>query len=103
MLRPHWHAAWSNEAFELWYLFHFQENVGGGISRDRYKEMLSAHLAHPYTKNSKEMFDILLPNLKAAIQRAQRAYDRWDAAIPFHDRNPATAVHRLVEELMWYV
>jgi len=102
-LYPHWHAAWSKEAFELWYLFHFQENVGGGITRDRYKEMLSAYLGQPYTKNSTEMFDTLLPNLKEAIQRAQRAYDRWDAQMPFHDRNPATAVHQLVKELMWYV
>ena len=102
-LSPHWHAAWSNEAFELWYLFHFQENVGGGITRDRYAEMLSKYLGFPYKKNSTEMFDILLPGLKDAIQRAKRAYDRWFAGVPFHYRNPATAVHRLVGELMLYV
>ena len=103
VLFPHWHAAWSNEAFELWYLFHFQENVGGSITRDRYKEMLSVYLAQPYMKNSEAMFDILLPNLHVAIQRAQLAYERWDVEVPFHARNPATAVYQLVESLMAYV
>lgn len=102
-LSPHWHVAWSNEAFELWYLFHFQDNVGGGITRDRYGEMLSKFLGHPYMKNSKEMFNILLPCLKMAIQRAQRAYERWDVETPFHARNPATTVYQLVESLMAYV
>ncbi|MBQ6011394.1 MAG: RloB domain-containing protein [Kiritimatiellae bacterium] len=102
VLYPHWNAAWSNEAFELWYLFHFQENVGGGITRDHYAEMLSKYLGQTYKKNSAEMFDVLLPRLKVAIQRAQRAYNRWAADVPFHDRNPATAVYQLVGNLMAY-
>ena len=56
-----------------------------------------------HMKNSEEMFDILLPNLNVAIQRAQRAYERWDVEVPFHARNPATAVYLLVESLMAYV
>ena len=33
--------AWSNEAFELWYLYHFQ-NVTTGVSRKHYEEKISA-------------------------------------------------------------
>ena len=102
-LQPHWHAAWSNEAFELWYLLHFQENVGGCISRDRYKRMLSEHLGFEYQKNASNMFQILLPRLQVAIDRAQRAYERWSDDVPFHARNPATAVYKLVSNLIMYL
>lgn len=102
-LSPHWHTAWSNEAFELWYLFHFQENVGGGISRDRFKEMLSEHLGFRYEKNDPRMFELLLPNVTVAIERAERAYLRWPNDTPWHMRNPATAVYQLVGDLLMYL
>ena len=100
---PHWHVAWSNEAFELWYLLHFQENSGGAIARDRYQELLSAHLGRPYMKNDPNMFLTLLPSVKAALDRADRAYRRWTTDTPWHDRNPATAVHFLVSDLLMYM
>lgn len=103
ILYPHWQAAWSNEAFELWYLFHFQDNIGGGISRERFKEMLSNHLGFSYRKNAQDMFEILLPRMSVAIERAERAFKRWSEDEPFHARNPATAVYKLVRELMAYI
>ena len=33
-------VAWSNEAFELWYLYHFH-NVTTGVSRKQYEEKIS--------------------------------------------------------------
>ena len=102
-LSPHWHVAWSNEAFELWYLFHFQENVGGEISRDRFKELLSEYLGFRYEKNDQRMFELLLPNVEQAIQRAERAYQRWSKDTPWHMRNPATAVYQLVDDLLMYM
>lgn len=103
LISPHWHAAWSNEAFELWYLFHFQENTGGAISRDRYKEMLSEHLGFTYAKNDPDMFERLLPYVEDAIGRAERACRKWPASVPCHDRNPATEVYRLVSDLLMYI
>lgn len=103
VLRPHWHAAWSNEAFELWYLFHFQENTGGAISREQYGRMLSTHLGFQYQKNATNMFEILLPRMSLAIERAERAFRRWPDNKPFHARNPATAVYKLVKNLMMYI
>lgn len=103
MIFPHWHAAWSNEAFELWYLFHFQENIGGALSRDRFKELLNAHLGFKYQKNAPDMFERLLPNVGEALKRAERAFARWPVEVPFHERNPATAVYQLVGDLLMYL
>jgi len=103
ILRPHWHSAWSNEAFELWYLFHFQENTGGAISREEYKDRLSKHLGFQYQKNAPNMFEILLPRMSVAIERAERAFRRWPDDEPFHSRNPATAVYELVRNLLMYI
>lgn len=103
ILYPHWQVAWSNEAFELWYLFHFQDNIGGGISRNRFKKMLSNHLGFSYHKNAPDMFEILLPRMSVAVERAERAFKCWSDKEPFHARNPATAVYKLVRELMAYI
>ena len=47
-------VAWSNEAFELWYLYHFQ-NVTTGISRKQYEEKISAAVnASPLYKSKKK-------------------------------------------------
>lgn len=106
----HWHAAWSNEAFELWYLYHFQPVNGGGLSRDVFKSRLDEYLKKPpyslakgYQKNSEIMFELLRPNVPQAIRNARRACEKWDATIPFSQRNPATAVYELVSDLMRYL
>lgn len=101
--KPHWHSAWSNEAFELWYLYHFQEVQGGGLSREKFKKMLTKHLVRPYLKNDSTMFEELLPHIDLAIIRAKRAYEKWPSTTAYHDRNPATAVYRLVADLLRYM
>lgn len=103
VLLPHWHAAWSNEAFELWYLYHFQENIGGALSRERFEAMLSGHLGFKYVKNSLDMFEHLLPNVGMAIERARRAFSKWPDNTPCHARNPATSVYQLVDDLLKYL
>lgn len=106
LIQPHWHAAWSNEAFELWYLLHFQDVMGGGIQRTHYQEILGNYLTHKYKKNSPSMFHELLPHLQEAIARARRPYERWEKEspfVPFHERNPATFVYQLVEDLIRYM
>lgn len=47
-------VAWSNEAFELWYLYHFQ-NVTTGVPRKDYEEKISAAVnASPKYKSKKK-------------------------------------------------
>lgn len=107
----HWHAAWSNEAFELWYLYHFQDQCGGGIKRTEFKARLSdlmksqLKMEHGYRKNAKNMFGLLRERLPVAIKRAERVDKSWSRKkpkVPYHLRNPGTTVYALVKDLMRY-
>lgn len=99
-------CAWSNEAFELWYLLHFQyyENA---ISRRRYKEMIENHLKpilgneFRYEKNSEQMYALLKEygSLDNAIRNAKRLAERFDGRQDYANQNPCTMVYRLIEEL----
>ena len=99
-----WFSAWSNEAFELWYLLHFTEQTGGPISRKDYAARLEEFLGHPYTKNSTSMFKELQDKTILAIQRAKRSHTlQQKQNIPYHQMNPATTVYKLVKELLAYM
>ena len=96
-----WHAAWSNEAFELWYLLHFQDVAGGALSRERMFAMLGEYLGHKYLKNDRCMFDVVKEHSYHAIERARRLADRWLGQSP-HLACPCTMVWPLVDELLKY-
>ncbi|MCP4217028.1 MAG: RloB domain-containing protein [bacterium] len=93
-------VAYTNEAFELWYLLHFN-SYESGISRTEYKRMLSKLLKHPYKKNSQTMYTELLPGQANAIKRAERLLKSYKPKNPGKD-NPSTTVHKLVKELNRY-
>lgn len=105
---PHWYAAWSNEAFELWYLLHFRDALGGPKSRFELCEMLSEHfkadlgIPDGYHKNDPMIFDLLYARMDHALIRAERAFARWDPATPPHLCNPASRVFELVKFLRLY-
>ena len=92
-------VAYSNEAFELWYLLHFSY-VDTGIPRGSYQRRLSAQrcLGHPYKKNSEAIFDELYTKQKDAIRNAKRLLGEYQPNNPAKD-NPSTTVHLLVEQL----
>ncbi len=104
---PHWHAAWSNEAFELWYLLHFQETLGGPVGRgdlckilaDRFKSDLG--IEEGYYKNDPRVFNLLEPRMSDALRRSERAFSRC-RHLPPHACNPATRVFELVKQLRAY-
>jgi hypothetical protein len=72
-------CAWTNEAFELWYLLHFQ-NFENGMRRTLYQEKLERELSrclgkpYKYQKNSPDMFELLGKHgdVEQAIKRAKR-------------------------------
>ena len=108
----HWHCAWSNEAFELWYILHFREQLGGGISRSRYQEMLQENIramtpetGFVYQKNDGSMFRRLVPYVCDAIPRAERGLQKQLAehGTDWASMNPATCVHQLVRDLLAYM
>ncbi len=98
--------AYSNEAFELWYLLHFDYHTTS-YSRHQYKNMLNKRLNKPYKKNDPNMYDILHElsmNTKEkqgqnfAIKNAHKLYLKAGKVNP-QKVNPSTSVHLLVKEL----
>lgn len=92
--------AYSNEAFEIWYLLHFHFH-DAATSRTQYKTMLTARLGFPYKKNDPYMYDHLHSFQEAAIQNAINLLNSYANHSPVDD-NPSTSVHILVQELNKY-
>ena len=90
-------VAYSNQAFELWYVLHFafMQNT---ISRQDYIRFLEKQLKHPYTKNSETIFDELLLRLPDAIRNANRLLAQYEPGNPARN-DPSTRVQLLVEKL----
>ena len=91
------HVAYSNEAFELWYVLHF-EYLNSGISRKDYIVKLESNLGHPYAKNSESIYKELYTRQAIAIQNARKLLAEYRPRDPVND-NPSTTVHWLVDEL----
>jgi hypothetical protein len=93
-------AAYSNQAFELWYILHFEDRQTG-MHRDEYKKRLSKHLGETYKKNDPglEMYKkITTKGSEAeAIRRAKHLKE--NASHPPSSANPSTTVFELIEEL----
>jgi RloB-like protein len=90
-------VAYSNEAFELWYILHF-EFLNTGISRKDYAGKLSSLLGCKYKKNSETIYDELFDKQYIAIKNAINLLKQYNPHFPVKD-NPATTVHLLVQEL----
>ena len=100
--RRDYSLAFSNPAFELWFLLHYTDQQG-------YLEDGSAVIAKldtsefiPGYSKSEDYFDMLLPNLQRAIDRAVALQKRHvgNGLSLFHrDSNPCTTVAQLVDLL----
>jgi RloB-like protein len=93
--------AYSNEAFELWYILHFQF-LNTAISRSDYPKKLSGLMGKPYAKNSREMYDELFDLQATAIANADRLLQEYPKPNPVTD-NPSTTVHLLVQQLNRFI
>ena len=94
-------VAYSNEAFELWYILHF-EYLNTGIPRKDYIHKLSLLLGKKYQKNSKTIYDELLDKQPTAIRNAEKLLTQYAPPDPAND-NPSTTVHLLVQELNRFI
>lgn len=100
-------CAWSNEAFELWYLLYFQyyENA---MSRKDFKGLIENNLKpflgedFRYEKNSEQMYAWLKKHgsQEDAIRNAKRLAERFKGRQDYARHNPCTTVGVLVEELL---
>lgn len=100
-------CAWSNEAFELWYLlhFHYYQNA---MSRRQYQDLIKQNLKpylgddYTYEKNSEEMYALLKEygSIEDAIQNAKQLAATYGGRQDYANHNPCTTVWVLVEELL---
>lgn len=103
-------CAWSNEAFELWYLYHFM-NRTTGMSREEYKLAISGAVnnsanyklrkTYEYAKNAKDNYQIMTTygSMDNAIKFAEaKSLEYTDKRYAKH--NPCTMVFKLVRQLI---
>jgi len=90
--------AWSNECFEFWVLCHFGL-YNSAIPRADYHKKLAKHFKDEkigkYAKNMENIFEPLIPLQSTAIENAKRLYVKAGVG-----KNPSTAVHLVVEEVL---
>lgn len=103
-------VAWSNEAFELWYLYHFQ-NVTTGVSRMDYAKKISAAVnaspnyksknKYKYVKNDPNSYEIMTTygSMKSALKYAEAKHLSYSGT-GYADQNPCTTVYQLVRQLL---
>ncbi len=100
-------CAWSNEAFELWYIYHF-DNRTTPMSRKDYKDRITACVRDAlndknfkYKKNDPNMRFILRKcgcDEKRAISWAENQSKQF-VETSYHEQNPCTTVYKLVRLL----
>ncbi|MBD2454679.1 RloB domain-containing protein [Nostoc sp. FACHB-87] len=94
-------VAYSNEAFELWYVLHF-EFLNTGLPRKDYSAKLDKFLQKKYQKNSSTIYEEIEIRQATAIKHAKNLLKQYDPPNPESD-NPSTTVHYLVEELNKFI
>jgi len=98
-------VGWTNEAFELWFLLHFQY-VNNAMGREDYKSYLEREITnkmgkpYKYKKNAKDTYTILKTygNQEQAIEWAKKL-DNEFTCNRYATHNPTTKVYKLIEEL----
>ena len=96
-------VAYSNEAFELWYVLHF-DYLQAAIDRKQYISILETRLGRPYAKNDPTIYDHILSRQQTAIANAKRLIEEHHSQnINHSDKKPSTTVFELVLELNKFV
>jgi len=94
-------VAYSNEAFELWFLLHFHY-YDMALGRDDYIVKLTEHIKRKYRKNDLFMYEILLSRQEKAIKNAKKLLSKYIPVNPSNN-NPSTTVFELVEYLNQFI
>lgn len=100
-----YHAIWSNQCIELWFLLHFSF-MHADIHRSAYwpklTQLLNAQGLGDYKKNRPDMYEILCPYMDTAIANAKQL-DVINAGKSPSESAPGTRVYELVEKLKPYL
>ncbi len=113
-------VAYSNQAFEYWFILHFEDHQGGGLNRKDYDAKINGYLK-PFKcqyegKQSKTVSDIFFEVMlqidsktkqirqDLAIQRAKRVLKfHEDSEITPEQAESSTTVFKLVELMKKYI
>lgn len=100
-----YHAVWSNQCVELWYLLHFAY-MDTDIHRTLYWSKLSGWLQDigvgAYEKNRPDMYEVLRPYMDNALANAKRLDKQNEGRKP-SEAAPGTKVYELIEMLKPYL
>ena len=100
-------CAWSNQAFELWYVLHFQY-LDTGVDRKQYIGMIEDKVRKAlkdknfkYKKNAVGFYQILQKHGDEdfAFKNAEKLRNRHKGKVDYAAHNPCTEVDLLVNEL----
>lgn len=99
-----YHAAWSNQCIEIWFILHFNEYVSDNSRSDYVKhldERFQKNGWGKYQKNMEDVFELLTQhgNPKLAIRYAKKQLKAFNAETSEAKIAPATKVYALVEQL----
>ena len=100
-----YHAIWSNQCIELWFLLHFsfmQSDLHRTSYWPKLTEMLTSLGVGEYVKNRTDMYQILLPYMDAAIANAEKLDKINKNKLPSASA-PGTKVYELVKKLKPYL
>ncbi len=100
-------AAYSNEAFELWFLLHFNF-MNSAIGRKEYNKKITENYKkftgdkkYKYNKveNVYPLIEVIKGKESNAIKNAEKLLKQYKNEISFLKKNPSTTVHLLVKRL----
>lgn len=97
-------VAWSNQAFEFWFILHFVL-YQGPLHRNQYAEMLTKLTGMPYSKKvgvASALYNLLFPKLDTAIRNAETVLQDFKGAPPAKSES-ATTVFKLARLLKTYI
>ena len=100
-----YHAIWSNQCIEIWYLLHFGF-YQSDLHRQEYIPKLDQWLkgidCGKYEKNRKDMYEVLKPFMDQALVNAKRL-DKINAGKSASLSRPGTKVYEIIELLRPYL
>lgn len=106
--------AYSNEAFEVWLLYHLAEKVSPSLTRRSYikeiDKLLKLNKFNNYQKNDENILKkVFIPNALEASERAKKIYQTYEADYqrtnctnrdyPLWEWRSTTTVYQLIEAL----
>lgn len=100
-----YHAIWSNQCIELWFLLHFgyfQSDIHRGEYWPKLSGYLNSYGYGDYAKGREDMYTLLKPLMGDAIRNAKKLAKR-NGELPPSSAAPGTRVYELIEKLQPYL